>query len=564
MSLFDIALQCCDAIDYLGLGSECAQGDKCYGDLRPVGSYLWFSIPYRLGWPYKSLIAANFAFTALSMLLSVLALRKLLAATYNVSVGKMTLLILLLASSFIHAIFLLPTIFHTLTDPPSNMLMLSGIWLLVLAHYSTNNVAKTLQFFLVGLCFGLAVWLRAFYFYPAMAGVAIYMLLWVVSSKKKWVELLILLVLLPIGAQYFVMHREYGTYSFLEEKSTSSWTFNHLNTPYVGFDTVFPRTGYYWWPQHCQASFGILNGLQEKKYHDAACVLAERLYFYLGTYETETYKFTNVKNVLNGKFVENIGDENSQWFASAFDWQKDVEQAPNGEKTADKLVIKEPAPDGKGDVMQWVPLKGSTPYTFSVWLWSPLAKTINLSITHHYRPDVVALQQFTLSPEPVRYSITGITPADGLYDIDIGRTAYPESAMTFGTEAGDFFYAWGAQLEAGEKMTDYNGLEIADPDSVRVWHPALLALNVIVLLLSMKVFIDGKQFWLKSRAGISLLAILFVAAAECVAIIPEQRFAIGLMIFFWLMATIFVLGRSSHYFNKSSDFVGAKTNGFIS
>ncbi|HSC76093.1 MAG TPA: hypothetical protein VLB90_07655 [Pseudomonadales bacterium] len=409
-----------------------------------------------------------------------------------------------------------------------------------MAHYNRNNRARVLLFFLVGICFGLAAWLRAFYLYPVLAGLVVYILLWIFSSKKKWHELLILLALLPVGLQYCVIHREYGTYGYLDDSSTSYWIYNHLNTPYIGFDTVFPRTGYFWRPQHCTATFGILNGLQEGNYHDAVCVIAERLYFYLGTYKTKTYTFTNVKNVLDSNYIENIGDINSQWFTDRLAWQQDVERAPNGEKTADKLTIQETAADGKGDVLQWVPLPGGVPYTFSVWLWSPLAKTINLSISRHYDPVLVAVQQVTLSAEPTRYSVTGITPTDGLYDINIGRTVYPESTTTFGTEVGDYFYAWGAQLEAGTKVTDYNGLELANADSVRVWRPALLVLNIMILIFCVAAFIQHRKFWLQSRTGIAVLSMFLVAAVECVAIIPEQRFTVGLMIFFWIIAATFI------------------------
>ncbi|HSC76094.1 MAG TPA: hypothetical protein VLB90_07660, partial [Pseudomonadales bacterium] len=254
MSFIDIALQCCDAGDYLSKGAECAQDNVCYGDLRPIGDYLWFSIPSRLGLPDKSLIAANFAVAAIGLLLSVFALRKLLSAVHNVTLSKSALLILLLLSACIHAIFLLPTIFNTLSDPPASMALLSGIWLLVLAHYNANVAARILQFFLGGLCLGLAVWLRAFYLYPVLAGLVVYMLLWIFSSKKKREELLVFLALLPIGVQFFVMHQMYGTYGYLGEESTSRWARAHLNTPYIGYDTIFPRDGYFWSPQHCAAT----------------------------------------------------------------------------------------------------------------------------------------------------------------------------------------------------------------------------------------------------------------------------------------------------------------------
>lgn len=544
-SFMKVAPQCCDAGSYTTYGAECAADNTCYGDLRPMGDYLWFSVPPRLGWPEDSLIIANFAVTAMGIVLSVMALRKLLAAAHSITISKLTLLLLLIVSSCIHAIFLRPVIFNTLSDPPANMLLLGGIWWLILGHFNPRTITRTLQFLLAGLCLGLGVWLRAFYLYPVLAGIAVYILLWIFSGTKKWAELLLLLALLPIGTQYLVMHRAYGTYSYLNKETTDSWSNLHLNYPYVGYDTIFPRNGYFWSPQNCVAQLGILNGLKEGNFKEVACIVTERLHFYLGTYEPDTYLFSGAKNQLLAQFAENIGDRASDWFPQNIEWQQDVAMDPNGQQTADKITVKNPDPTGIGDVVQWVHLRGNTPHTFSVWLWSPTAKTVNLTIKRHFDDTRIALQTVTLSPEPTRYSITGTTQGDDLYDVDIGRSPYPEQAITFGTEAGDFLYAWGAQLEVGVQMTDYN--TAADgpvPAQIRQWHFGILAANVIMLLLCITAFIRYRAFWLQHRTGVSILVIFLVAAAECVAIIPEQRFAIGLMIFFWLIATTFILTAS--------------------
>ncbi|MBP8030582.1 MAG: hypothetical protein KAY78_05385, partial [Pseudomonadales bacterium] len=45
-----------------------------------------------------------------------------------------------------------------------------------------------------------------------------------------------------------------------------------------------------------------------------------------------------------------------------------------------------------------------------------------------------------------------------------------------------------------------------------------------------------REFWLRQRAGIFILTIICASAAESIAIIPEQRFSIAWMIFFWLVA----------------------------
>jgi hypothetical protein len=75
---------------------------------------------------------------------------------------------------------------------------------------------------------------------------------------------------------------------------------------------------------------------------------------------------------------------------------------------------------------------------------------------------------------------------------------------------------------------------------VRTWHPELLVLNSFVLILAALAFFRYKIFWLHTKTGISIIAVFIVTAVECIAIIPEQRFSIGAMIFFWLISLTFV------------------------
>lgn len=397
MSFLSLAQQCCDASDYVAYGVTCANDAICHGELRPIGVYLWFAIPPKLGWPLESLIVINFVLIALSALLSVLALDKLLSSTGTaMDYGKRVFLLLL--SLAIHCVFLWPTMFNALSDPPANLFLLGGVWLLVLGHFSDRIGARFLLFLAVGLCLGLAAWLRSFYLYPVLVGIALYVLLWIFSSNKKWAELLVLVALLPIGTQYLVMFREYGTIGYIGAASDKKWSELHLNSTVTGYDTVLPRNGYAWQSQICDARLGILNGLAAGDYKAVACVVAGRLYLYLGTYESKTYLSSNIKNKLVAPFSEDIGSP--EWYSTAMQWEENTGMAPDGKKTADKLTVDKPEPEGAGDVMQWVSLPGNTPHTFSVWLWSPVAKTINLYIVRQREALLVALQQITLSPVP--------------------------------------------------------------------------------------------------------------------------------------------------------------------
>ncbi|MBK8102460.1 MAG: hypothetical protein IPK30_04025 [Cellvibrionales bacterium] len=548
-TLFDISPQCCDAGSYMQYGSECAKDiTACYGDLRPIGDYLWFSIPERLGLAPENIVVVNCITALLGALFWAFVLKRILSVWGGVFVNKVVFSLLLFISLAAHAFFLRPTIFNSLSDPPATAMLLLGVGCLVLSSiHGGKPIVKAAQIFFAGIFLGSAAWLRAFYLYPALACVFVYLLLWVAGSNRQWKELLVLAALLPIGIQFSVMYRAYGTIGYLQQDMQSSWTQTHLNAPFTGFDTVMPRNGHFWSPQHCEASVGILNGLAQQDYKSVACVVIERLRFYFGTYEIENYIFSDAKNYLVRQNAENIGDINAEWFSQNLRWEKDVAAAPSGQKTADRLTVVAPAVGGTGDTVQWVELPAETAFTFSVWLWSPKPKTINLLFGSHSDSTIAARRQFTLAAFPVRYSITGETRKAGLYDVGIGRLSSLDDPISFGTEEGDALYVWGAQLEKGNVATAYDGAVKISPESIRVWRQPLLMLNVLALLLFFIAIYQQRALWVKSRTGIAIISLFTVVLAECVAIIPEQRFAIGLMVIIW---TIALAGLAGFFWRK--------------
>ncbi|HNI38177.1 MAG TPA: hypothetical protein PKZ68_07765, partial [Pseudomonadales bacterium] len=454
-----------------------------------------------------------------------------------VLVNKVFFSLLLFISLAAHAFFLRPTVFNSLSDPPASVMLLLGIGCMVLSGIQGGqSVVRAGQIFFAGIFLGAAAWLRAFYLYPVLICVFVYLLLWIIGSNRQWKELLILAALLPIGIQFSVMYRAYGTIGYLQQDMQSSWTQTHLNAPFTGFDTVMPRNGHFWFPQHCEARVGILNGFAQHDYQSVACIIIERLRFYFGTYEIENYIFSDAKNYLVRQNTENIGDINAEWFSQNLRWEKDVADAPDGQKTADRLTVVTPAVGGAGDTVQWIELPAETTFTFSVWLWAPKPKTINLLFGSHSDSAIATRRQFTLSSVPERYSITGETRKAGLYDVGIGRLSSLDDSISFGTEEGDAFYAWGAQLEKGNVAAAYDGAAKISPESIRVWRPSLLVLNGLALLLFFIAIYQQRALWLKSRAGMAIISLLAVVLAVCVAIIPEQRFAVGLMEIIWTIA----------------------------
>lgn len=60
-----------------------------------------------------------------------------------------------------------------------------------------------------------------------------------------------------------------------------------------------------------------------------------------------------------------------------------------------------------------------------------------------------------------------------------------------------------------------------------------------------------RVFWLQTKPGIAVLSFFTVVLAECVAIIPEQRFVIGLMIVLWGLALTTLLALLKILLKKS-------------
>ena len=380
MPLFEFAPQCCDAINYLDAGNQCFTDGLCYGDIRPIGDYLWFAIPHKLGWPVESLITINFILLAISSLLSARAFVRLAAIklvnnqtiiTDKPKLYSLSAFLPFCLSLAAHLFFFWPTIFTALADPPASLLLLIGGWLLIFASLNKQRWLVGVQFFLSGLCLGFSVWMRAFYLYPVIFGLAVYFFIWAFSKEKKIQELLLLLILLPIGVQYATMNKTYGAYSYLNAEKTRDVSRMHLNSLIVAYDTVLPGSGYSWMPRRCGVNSGIFDGVQHGDYKSVACMIFSRLDFYLGTYNQTTYLQANINN----------------------------------------------------------------------------------------------------------------------------------------------------------------------PDSVRKWQPVLLFLNIAALLLAFCAAIKNRTFWLQQRAGVFFLVTMLSTAAESLLIIAEQRFAVGWLVFFWLMAT---------------------------
>lgn len=548
-SWLEIAPQCCDANGYLAQGSQCALNGVCYGELRPMGNYYWFSMPARFGWSDNTLVVANIFMVALSIILSVVAIAGLLRVDRKAALR--CCLVVVPFTAAIHFWYFRPTLFHTLSDTPAAAMLLCGIWLLMCHFFwrPTRFLSGSLLL-LAGFFLGLSVWLRAFYLYPVFFLLLVYIIGWLFSDSKKLVHLLILSALIPLAIQYGTMFKVYGHYSFIKQELSASWQETHLNSVIVGYDTMVYNSGYQWRPKHCEASYGILNSLKVKDAASLFCVLGERLYFYLGTYKPNTYQHPSLKNYLSQKGASSIGDPKSYWSLNNLHWTSGLSVVLDQTLLKpDRLDITVPQPNGSGSASANTVLKEGVVYTFSVWLWSPLSRSINLAVVNRAEGKQIAGEQVLLTPMAKRYAITGRSGKTGVYDLYIGATPTQNMPITFGNEAGDFLFAAAPQIEEGANATQYVAEETVDPDEVRQWSLSLLCINGAMLALFFCVIFCGREFWFYTRTGLGVTTLFLVAGAESIAIIPEQRFVIALMVFFWIIALLPVL-KCAVFFNR--------------
>ena len=172
-------------------GSECAKDiAACYGDLRPIGDYLWFSIPERIGLAPENIVVVNCVAALIGALFWAFVLKRILFAWRGVLVNKVFFSLLLFISLAAHAFFLRPTVFNSLSDPPASVMLLLGIGCMVLSGIQGGqSVVRAGQIFFAGIFLGAAAWLRAFYLYPVLICVFVsfsgYLLLIVDRDRRR-------------------------------------------------------------------------------------------------------------------------------------------------------------------------------------------------------------------------------------------------------------------------------------------------------------------------------------------------------------------------------------------
>ncbi len=507
--------QCCDAYQYLELGGYCATEGRCYHDLRPMGSQLWFAWPQWLGLPVEAVIVAAWVLLGLSSLISVVAMRHWFAQAGRAPTVPWVVFMLLL-SVVAHAVFFWPVMQVSVVDAPAGLMALMGLWLLILAR--SNRHAWWLLG-MSGLLLGAAASTRIFYLYPVLVMLAVYVLLWGIYSRQ-WKTLGLLLVLLPIGLQYMATYERYQQWGFIAPDTSDKWSDAHLIDSSAGYDTVLPWVPYRWGAR-CGEDDGLLGAWERRDAVDAACIFWGRINFYWGSYAAKLYPYFGTLNLLDMSFIEDVGNPNG-WGVTGLRWEQNVIEAPDilHEKTADRLVATSTPYESDRVVYGWWPAKQGVLHTFSIWLWADHEDDLDL-VFYQYPSDVeVARKTVRVTREPARFFITAAPVEEGMFGVRIGSMlSHP---VSFGSRDDAALYVWGAKLEASAVMNEYYAPIV--PEGIRAWSWWLLAISGVAMLMALMTC------WrLRHGAGITTVTAAFftlLCIGLALFVVPEQRFMI--------------------------------------
>lgn len=530
--LLEFLPQAADATDYLAIGKLCAETGNCYNELRPVGVVLWFSIPYRLGFPPSTLIFAHWILLLVSWLLSVKACRQLLPGNLQSSPVSDRVVSPLLAGFLllVHVIFLWPVMFNSLSDAPAATLMLVGLWLLVL---SRRNCRVPLLFF-AAICFGIVTSFRIYYLYIVLMLLVFYFLLWSADDRQgKWSEVVLLLALLPAVGQYWATWKHTNHISYISHQSASTWQTSLLNSPAIGYDTVVPLYPLGVYTDCSRAAGGLRIAMEKRDYAGLACIFYHRVKFYFSSYMPYTYIAApeNYKDNLlrNGERPWS----KLMWNHMNIRVTPDAVMSPDGIHKAASIHPITAGVDITA-LVTWFWILKPESYTASMWLWAPQPLVIHVGIVEwgNVIPTPTSFSECKLSAVPQRCVLSvNLTKTDVTYALMIGKIS-KDMPASFGVTGEESFYAWGVQVIKGAAAGEY----LPDPrlEEHRLWSSALFIANIFMLVSSV-LFLFRKNCLL-DRTRLPLLLCPMAIFILGIITVPEQRFIIVTMIVGWCVA----------------------------
>lgn len=519
--------QCCDANEYLQLGRLCADG-QCQDALRPLGTAVWFSLPFRLGIAPEWLVTVHLLLLLLSAALGARAMASLAGNARSTRTTQA----LLLPSLLVHGIWFWPILRVTLSDLPASVLALCGCWLLLLAGEQRRASWQALA---GALCLGVACLVRTFFLYPLYGALLAWLLAALVAGRWRAVLPALLVALLPPLLQYNSTWRHSGEWSYLHPRWAQNWSHRHLTDAATGYDTV-SATPYRWYTAPCATS-DWLASLQQRDMGGAACLALGRLQFYLGSYSARTFLVGEHDNLLAG-YERAIGG----WQLDGLAAITEADPALAGQLMASLAAECPPEaaerplcqaasastgnlllqPQVPGQLQQAARLAAATPYTFSAISWSAVPVTLQASLLDTGQ-TVLASATWPVGPMPTVHQLSATTGQAGLHRV---RIESPQASATP-------FALWGLRLEQGT-APDWREAVRLPPEAIRLWSPWLLAANSAAVLGALAVVWLHRRQW--RPAQWAALAFVALSAGLSIVIVPEQRFFVVPLVACWLLA----------------------------
>lgn len=492
-----------DASEYLSQGEDCAYEGQCFNTLRPIISMLWFSLPHRLGLPSTAILILHALLLLCSIALAVHLLIRPTGKSGRFSRPQQVLAVVFSAS--IHAVFIWPTFFYSLTDTPAALLILCAIFLLLILQ-SSNAKFRGIGYFFIGLLLGCAEGLRIFYLYPLLAFLALYLTISVLQKQREWRKFYLISALLPVLLQNYATFLYSGEIAHLPTSSEMRfWSNVHRSSTYTGYDTLIPEQGYPWFTSHCAVQRGILPSWQKNDWQQLSCLIAGRVYFLLGSYGSQTYFERNDIDFSDVRIPETLIIKEKK------DWKDPY-------SNDGWIVNLYSASDDAITTFVDLPEKS---VTFALSARSDaVSSQLKLGIMTIDR--VILIEKLIpMTTQPTRHFLHAEIPAAGKYIVTIGPDKIHPVPFIF--EIGDF------RLTASNAEEAYP----AAPNKVRYWSPVILCAQTVIVVLFIITILK------KSKNQPELLAIAafpLLIIAQALIVIPEQRFIIVSEICFWLVA----------------------------
>jgi hypothetical protein len=278
--MIDFHPQCCDTYWYLTAGRACALEGQCWNSLRPVGSVLYASLPFRLGLPPETLILINAFLIGVSIVLGTIAI----SSQYRAR-GWLCLTAYAAAVFLVHAVYTWGVVHTALSDAPAAALALVGLWLWVLPPSRVRWVCS-------GMVLGLAALFRLAYLYPVVLTVA-GALLWSRLSRKvdrAGLTAFAVAALVPILCQVLLTRSHTGQWGFIDPSLARqvyavyiASPFNFAQSTLVGFDSLIEGQVGRAYHYHLTTCFW------GERLPGVLCLGAQRVFFYLGSFAPDAY-----------------------------------------------------------------------------------------------------------------------------------------------------------------------------------------------------------------------------------------------------------------------------------